>query len=255
MNFWLGVHHPNWLEQLDIPSMVSFRSLANRKTYPRARATWMQDSGGFSELHLHGHYVRSPREYAERTRRHFDEMGNLLHVAVQDWMCEDMILERTCASVPLHQLRTVESYLELQQLEPELPWMPVLQGRMLDDYRRHADMYATAGVDLATLPLVGLGTVCRRQHTMVAVRLIQGLSALGLRLHGFGLKITSLLRAREHLASADSMAWSLDGRYPQGGRCKRVRDHAQCINCVEWALLWRQRLVDRLNQPTLWEEL
>jgi hypothetical protein len=37
------------------------------------------------------------------------------------------------------------------------------------------------------LPLVGIGTVCRRQHTMVAVRLIQALSSLGIRLHGFGL--------------------------------------------------------------------
>ena len=161
------------------------------------------------------------------------------------------MLEKTGLTVRDHQVRTVDSYLELQQLAPELPWLPVLQGQVLDDYRRHVDLYAAAGIDLRTVPLVGLGSVCRRQQTMEAVRLIQGLASLGVRLHGFGLKVTSLLRTRECLASADSVAWSLDGRYPEGGRCKRVRDHAHCANCLDYALLWRQRLLDRLNQGML----
>jgi hypothetical protein len=251
--FWLGFYHADWLARVDVPAMVSFRTLRGRKSYPRAIGPWVQDSGGFTELSLHGGYQTSAREYMERTRVHAREIGNLQWAAVQDWMCEDMILEKTGASIAEHQRRTVQSYLDLRELAPELPWMPVLQGQQLDDYRRHADMYAAAGVDLRTLPLVGLGTVCRRQHTMVAVRLIQGLAQLGLRLHGFGLKITSLLRTQEHLASADSMAWSVDGRYPQGGRCKRIRDHAKCSSCVDWALLWRKRLIDRLEQKPLWE--
>jgi hypothetical protein len=86
---------------------------------------------------------------------------------------------------------------------------------------------------------------------MVAVRLIQGLAGLGVRLHGFGLKVTSLLRTREYLASADSMSWSVDGRYPEGGRCQRLRDHANCANCLDYALLWRMRLLDRLAQQML----
>jgi hypothetical protein len=166
-------------------------------------------------------------------------------------MCEDHVLEKTGLSVVQHQLRTVESYLELQQVAPDLPWLPVLQGQVLADYQRHADLYTAAGVDLRVVPLVGLGTVCRRQQTMVAVRLIQGLAGLGVRLHGFGLKVTSLLRTREYLASADSMSWSTDGRYPEGGRCRRVRDHANCANCLDYALLWRQRLLDRLTQGML----
>jgi hypothetical protein len=251
--FWLGVHHADWLERTDVPSMVSYRTLWTRKRLPRAIGPWVQDSGGFTELSLHGQYATSARDYALRTRLHAAEIGKLQWAAVQDWMCEDLVLDKTLGSVPLHQLRTVESYLELRDLAPELPWLPVLQGQQLDDYRRHIDMYTSAGVDLRRLALVGLGTVCRRQHTMVAVRLIQGLSRLGLRLHGFGLKITSVLRLREELTSADSMAWSIDGRYPQGGRCKRVRDHKHCSDCLDWALLWRQRLLDRLGQGLLWD--
>jgi hypothetical protein len=253
MQFWLGIHHPNWLERLEVPSMVSYRSLRSRKSFPRALSAWMQDSGGFSELSLHGAYTTSARDYAAQTQLHAEQIGNLAFAAVQDHMCEDKVLARTGASIAHHQVRTLESYLDLLDLAPSVPWMPVLQGQVLDDYLRHVDLYTAAGVNLRALPLVGVGTVCRRQHTMVAVRLLQGLGQLGLRLHGFGLKITALLRLRDQLSSGDSMAWSLDGRYPQGGRCKRIRDHQQCINCLEWALLWRERLMLRLTQPTLWE--
>jgi hypothetical protein len=251
VQFWLGIHQVAWLEQLSIPTMVSYRRLKRRRGFPRALGDWVQDSGGFTELSLHGAYQTTPKTYVAHTRRHAAEMGRLQWAAVQDWMCEDVVLAKTGSTVAQHQLRTVESYLELQQLAPELPWLPVLQGQVLDDYRRHVDLYTAAGVDLRAAPLVGLGTVCRRQQTMVAVRLIQGLASLGLRLHGFGLKVTSLLRTREYLASADSMSWSTDGRYPEGGRCQRVRDHSNCANCLDYALLWRQRLVDRLQQGML----
>jgi hypothetical protein len=125
--------------------------------------------------------------------------------------------------VPEHQLRTTESFLRLRDLAPSVACLPVLQGQEFDDYRRHVDLHTAVGVDLRA-PVVGLGTVCRRQHTLVAVRLIQNLGRLGVRLHGFGLKLSSVLAAHEYLASADSMAWSIDGRYTEGGRCRRDRD-------------------------------
>ena len=255
MQFWLGIHHPVWLERVDVPTMVSFRWLRARKQLPRARAAWVQDSGGFSELGLHGCYATSAREYAERTRRHLDEIGQLTWAACQDHMCEDAILARTGSTVAQHQVRTLESYLDLRELAPEVPWLPVLQGQVLDDYRRHVDLYTAAGVDLRQAPVVGLGTVCRRQHTLVAVRLIQGLSQLDLKLHGFGLKVTALQRCADLLHSADSMAWGIDGRYPQGGRCKVVRDHKQCANCLDWALRWRGQLMTQLGQGRLFAEL
>jgi hypothetical protein len=246
VNFWLGIHHPDWLPILDVPSMVSYRRLSHRKGLPRAATAWIQDSGGFTELALHGGYQTTPRAYAERTRRHAQEVGKLEWAAIQDWMCEESMLSKTGLDVAEHQQRTVCSYLDLRELAPDLPWLPVLQGQVLDDYYRHADLYTDAGVDLHTVGLVGVGTVCRRQHTQVAVDLLQGLSTLGLPLHGFGLKVTGLLRLGSMLASADSMAWSIDGRYPKGGRCHPQRDHDKCANCLDYALLWRNRLVARL---------
>lgn len=254
--FWLGVWKPVWLTRSDAPMMLSYRSLRNRTRLEPALGEWVQDSGGFTELSLHGGYLDDTATYARRTRLHAERLGRLRWAAVQDWMCEDAVLERTGLQVADHQQRTLESYLDLRELAPDLPWMPVLQGQHFDDYRRHLEAYDRAGVDLRAQPVVGLGTVCRRQHTLVAVRLVQQLRALGLRLHGFGLKVTSLLRlGGEGLASADSMSWSLDGRYPQGGRCRPDRRHKRCNNCLDWALRWRLQLLARLErQPRLWED-
>ncbi|MFG2864697.1 hypothetical protein [Streptomyces sioyaensis] len=86
-------------------------------------------------------------------------------------MCEPQILAKTGQTVYDHQCRTVASYLNLMWHDDELPWMPVLQGWTLDDYLRCVDMYASMGVDLTLEPLVGLGSVCRRQSTKEALPL------------------------------------------------------------------------------------
>jgi hypothetical protein len=250
--FWLGVYHVDWLTRTDVPMMLSYRWLAPRRTLPVARGRWVQDSGGFTELSLHGGYAASPQAYAERTRLHALNIGGMQWAAIQDWMCEDAVLAKTGLSIVEHQRKTVESLLDLRELAPDVNWLPVLQGQQLGDYLEMLEMYDRAGVDLLRAPLVGVGTVCRRQHTLVAARLIRDLAAVGLKLHGFGLKITSVLKCRGWLCSGDSMAWSIDGRYPQGGRCQRQRDHEKCSNCLNYAMLWRQRLVDRLGQQLLW---
>ncbi|MFD4975321.1 hypothetical protein [Streptomyces sp. NPDC058424] len=96
--------------------------------------------------------------------------------------------------------------------DDELPWMPVLQGWTPDDYLRHVDMYAVMAIDLTLEPLVGLGAVCRRQRTTEAVRIIETLYGLGIRLHGFGIKTTGLRAAHHLLHSSNSMAWSYSAR-------------------------------------------
>jgi len=113
-----------------------------------------------------------------------------------------------------------------------------------------ADLYAAAGIDLAAEPLVGLGSVCRRQATAEAHQIITALHARGItRLHGFGVKILGLARYGHLLASADSLAWSEDARrrgHPMPGcpphrpgcppRCRA--HHANCANCLRYALHW-----------------
>ena len=52
-------------------------------------------------------------------------------------------------SVVDHQQRTVENFLQLRSLAPDLPIIPVVQGWRLDDYLACVAMYAETGIDLA----------------------------------------------------------------------------------------------------------
>jgi hypothetical protein len=235
--FYLGAHHPNWLSSAGVPLFVSRRSLGKYKKLPRAVAPWALDSGGFTEISMHGEWRSSPAEYVAEVRRFRDDVGQLAFAAPQDWMCEPVMIKRTGLSVEEHQRRSIVNYLDLRSLAPDLPIIPVLQGWSIGSYWRHADDYARAGVDLTALPLVGVGTVCRRQNTTTASIILHGLAAAGIRLHGFGLKLQGLRAAADALASADSMAWSYNARRnpPLPGHA-----HKNCANCLEWALDWRE---------------
>ncbi len=240
--FYLGTHQPNWLAQTAVPLFVSRRRLAGRKRLPRALGPWALDSGAFSEIAEHGRFTTTPAVYAAEVRRFRDEIGGMAWAAPQDWMCEPAMLRRTGFTVHQHQARTTENYLELRNLAPDLPWIPVLQGWSPFQYFSHVEFYERCGVALAALPLVGVGSVCRRQSGTTAGMIFHVLSNLyGLRLHGFGVKTTGLRAAGDGLVSADSMAWSAAARRekPLPGH-----PHKNCANCLEYALAWRERLPD-----------
>src|SRR5690606_35190251 len=126
-------------------------------------------------------------------------IGNLQWAAVMDWMCEPQVLAKTGLTIREHQWRTVENYRELRCLGPYLPFVPVLQGWDVRDYMHHIEMYDKAGVDLRQKSLVGIGSVCRRQGTPVANEIIRRITALGIRLHAFGFKLTGLLQVADLL--------------------------------------------------------
>lgn len=55
--FYLGTHRPAWLGQMDIPLFVSDHTLSQVKNLPRALGPWALDSGGFTELDMHGKWT------------------------------------------------------------------------------------------------------------------------------------------------------------------------------------------------------
>jgi hypothetical protein len=247
VQFWLGTHRPYWLERTDVPLMVSTRTLSKRKTLPLSRGPWVLDSGGFSELSMYGNWLTSPKTYAELVERYSAEIGQLAWAAIQDWMCEPWILKKTGLDMREHQLRSVVSYLELRLRSPDVPWCPVLQGWQVGDYLRHAEMYERAGVQLRDLPIVGIGSVCRRQGTRGAVDLLVRLSGEGMRLHGFGLKTTALRALSPFLASSDSMAWSYEAM-KRGIHCERG---TPCANHMHYALDWRDRVLESMGTDSV----
>lgn len=236
---YLGSHHASkrWW-QLGIPLFVSVRVLRQRRSLPVAVAPWALDSGGFTELDKYGRWETSEAEYVEEVER-LSAIGRLAWVAPQDWMCEPWMIEKTGLSVREHQERTITSFLSLRERLGALV-IPVVQGYAPREYDRCIDLYANAGVDLAAEPVVGLGSVCRRSRTLEAIRLVRYLGDHGLNLHGFGLKGDTYRALRYELVSADSMAWSFDGRFL---RTPCPEGKSSCANCVHHALAWRERLL------------
>lgn len=250
--FFLGTHEPSWLRRVDVPLFVSRRRFARLRSYPRARTTWALDSGGFTELSDYGGWTIDAKTYVAEVRRIRDEVGQMLWAAPQDWMCEPDVARKTGLSVAEHQRRTVENYLELRSLAPELPFIPVLQGFALGDHQRCWAAYEAAGVHLEDEVVVGVGTVCRRQHTPEALAIFRSLR--GLKMHGFGVKILGLAKADHLLVSSDSLAWSKMARELAKARRKQglsgticgqphARDGDSCANCFTFAMSWRERVI------------
>lgn len=253
LRFYLGTHRPSWLERTDVPLFVSRVTMPLRKL-PRALGPWALDSGAFSEIALHGRWTVEPERYAADVQRYQAEIGNLEWASIQDWMCEPDMLKKTGLTVAEHQRRTVENYLRLRELAPDVPWAPVLQGWTTGEYDDHVAAYERAGVVLEEAPALGIGSVCRRQNTTRIVLMILDLATRFRNLHGFGFKVdglSSLAHLRREgdpfpLASSDSLAWSYQARRePPLDGCT---GHINCANCLPFAFDWRRRLFSSLER-------
>ncbi|WP_448333548.1 deazapurine DNA modification protein DpdA family protein [Streptomyces sp. DSM 41534] len=283
----LGTHEERWLWDPDprfdgITFFVSRNRFARRspdRKIPAALHDLSMDSGGFTELKQHGGWRTTAADYAAEVRRYRNDLGpdRVKWIAPQDWMCEPWVIyggthnrqhfhgtrearglapndpeQDLTTAVRLHQQYTVDNYLELRRIAPDLPIIPVLQGWTIDDYLHCADMYEAAGVDLKTAPVVGLGSVCRRQATDEIARIVSTFEERGLRLHGFGVKTEGLADYGDQLTSADSMAWSFHYR-KQNIRLPQCTHGAKnCGNCKEAALAWFHRIG---NKPPSWRQM
>lgn len=250
----IGTHMPSWLTDptWPVPLFISRERLDYKRRWPHAAVPWCMDSGGFTQLQRFGTWTLTAAEYVTEVRRIIDGVGVMPQwIAPQDWMCERAVIDGgqmgpmrfagTHLSVAEHQRRTVANGIELRDLAPDLPWIYVVQGDDLPSYLRCIDMYTKAGVDLTTEPVVGLGSVCRRQATAEIGGIVGTLADLGLRLHGFGCKKEGIARYGGDLHSADSMAWSLRGRHVPG--CSP--SHKNEANCKTFAKRWLRELLTR----------
>ena len=219
MDFFVGCHQPSdvkRIQEFNVRVMVSINRLLRRKS-DFCTGTWMLDSGAFTNISKHGEHDLSVQEYAERADR-WSYCGNLVSAVSQDWMCEPFVLEKTGSTVLQHQELTCERYLDIKAHARRAYIMPVLQGYSVENYTQHITMYGKA---LSYGQLVGVGSVCKRNTNIIIIREI--LTAIknkrpDLRLHGFGLKTTTLAdkACKKLLHSSDSMAWSFAARNKNG---------------------------------------
>lgn len=211
MKFYVGCHQPSDAQHF-ARSFVSINRLRDRRS-PFGVDHWVMDSGAFTEVTTHGRYRHSVAEYADAAGRWIGN-GALDAIVAQDYMCEPFALARTGLAVLDHQELTIFRYDALLAEGLPVYVLPVLQGFTTAEYVAHVYAY---GARLAPGAWVGVGSVCKRQGRPGDV--LGVLAAIhharpDLRLHGFGVKLTSLVHpgVRHELYSADSMAWSYAAR-------------------------------------------
>lgn len=235
VKFYVGLHQPADAQHFDLACISINRLRGRRKAVDCGDV--LVDSGAFTELAQHGRYRHSVEEYAAEIKRlHEAGVVKISAAVAQDYMCEPWMLEKTGLTIADHQRLTIERYDDLLACNLPVPVLPVLQGFAPSDYQSHVAQY---GDRLKFGMWVGVGSVCKRQGDPRAIiAVLQAIRAVrpDLRLHGFGVKKTSLLHpgVREYLYSADSMAWSFAAR-KQGRSANDWKEAARFAEVVNSA--------------------
>lgn len=212
MIFYPGLHQPSDARHFE-RACIHWQRLAPWRKRLKGECRLIVDSRAFMEVVTHGGYRHGPEQYARELDR-LSQIADIEIAVAQDYMCEPFAIARTGLSVADHQRLTIERYDALLQLCSSVPIMPVLQGYEPHQYVEHIAAY---GDRLRDGMHVGVGSVCKRNAAPSSIlRVLQAVHKArpGLRLHGFGLKITSLSvpAIRAMVWSADSMAWCYNAR-------------------------------------------
>lgn len=225
MIVYVGMHHPADADVVP-RAMVSFNALEGRRgDFPVH--DWILDSGAFTRI-MSGRGHVPVAEYAAAIKR-WSRCGALHAAVAQDYMCEAPALRATGLTVAEHQELSTRRYLDLREAVDCTYVLPVLQGFEPSEYAAHTRALSP---ELPEGAWVGVGSVCKRQGdpgAIVAVLDTILRERPDLRLHGFGVKATSmrspLLTRWFH--SIDSMAWSYAAR-------RQGRDANDPAEAVAW---------------------
>jgi hypothetical protein len=247
VEIFLGTHEPSWIGRSPVPLFVSL-SRQGRFNRRAALGGWSLDSGGFTQLQRGG-WTMTPTEYLDRVYALADQCPGMRWAAPQDWMCEPAALAATGRTVAEHQRLTVDNFLAIAELDERNVVIPVVQGWAPGEHEQCVEMYGAAGVDLRDAPLVGVGTICRRQATSEIEGIVKRLAGAGLALHGFGVKSSGLKRYASAMVSVDSLAWSFRARsaalHGEPSLCGQAH---RCNNCYRWAHIWRDRVAAEVTK-------
>lgn len=249
MTFYLGAPEPPWLETSRRPLMVSHTRLRRIRTLeglPLADTNWLLDPGAYDMIIRHGGYLDNTETYVRAVRRYHARIGRLVWAGPQDWPCEAKALAASGASIREHGRRSALSYVECtawwERLAPQFPspFRPIVQGGTAEEYLRCWDEFERLGVDMATQPLIAVGSMCRRERTEEIQDVVTALrERTSRRLHGYGVKAD----AAELFDDVDSMAWSDAARHRRTKNPACTAWHQVCTSCLVEAEDWHDRML------------
>ena len=192
------------------------------------------DSAGFTAAAHYGDYRFSVDDYLELVATRDWAFWSAMDYCVEPQVAPDAAMRRLRVEATIARYWECVDKAAKRGLKPPLP---VLQGLMFDEYARCAQEMAI-GPDV---PLVGIGSVCRRHlygpdGVLAIVAALDEILPRETRLHLFGLKgagsLGVLVRQFPHrIASTDSMAWDMAVRRS----CPTGRDQElRAIAMIEW---------------------
>jgi hypothetical protein len=167
-----------------------------------------------------------------------------------DFMCEPFVLKKTGGTVKEHQQKSIDNQIkiidEIKKRDIKGEFAGVIQGWTIPDYLQHIDMLKAQGL---ILPKMGIGSICRRNARTKIIEVIQTIKneLPNTRFHGFGVKYDILREPLIHdcLETADSMAWSFDGRKETSRPCANTciyPNQKNCANCYVYMLQWYNKV-------------
>jgi hypothetical protein len=211
MVYTLGYAHLRadlWAGMEPVNTMVVASNYLSRRGNMRVRGIpydppyLMVDSGGFY-FHLKGvDYPFSYQGYVD-----FCHTMNPHYAVCWDYPCEPEIAGDD-RSVLYRQEKCIKHALKLMSIPSTWKWVPVLQGRTLEQYTRHARMYIDSGIASSYM---GIGSLCRRTK-IGEIRLIaESMHAIlpNTSFHLFGVKsqVFRFWTAPSWVSTADTGAW------------------------------------------------
>jgi len=206
---------PNVL--VSVGTMYRKKFNLNRTMIPNSTERLFLDSGGYSFFIKWGKYPFSVEEYVSFANQIQDEYP-LTEVAIMDYACEPDI-NRTNLKTNKERIdSTIQNALSCIDYEPNLPWVPIVQGYTLQEYRYCLDQYKEVGLYDDDFHLWAIGSLCARKKVGGIRKIVVDLSReINYPIHTFGMTITALKDPQIffNIHSSDSGAWSFNAKSHQ----------------------------------------
>ena len=187
----------------------------NRGMIPDSTKRLFLDSGGYSFFTRWGEYPFSVEEYTTFANMVQDDYP-LTEVAILDYPCEPNTNRSLLQSNKERIDKTIQNTLECIDYDPNLPWVPVIQGYTLQEYLYCLEEYEKHNLPYDDFDLWAIGSLCARKKVGGLRTIITNISQrVNMPIHTFGMTITFLRDPQIFFAihSSDSGAWSYNGRH------------------------------------------
>ena len=179
----------------------------NKMTFAESMKRLFIDSGGYSMFSKYSDFPYTVEEYIGFVNQLRDKWP-VTEVATMDYPCEPHVNREKYETNIARIDATIQNALECIDFDNSIPWVPVIQGYKLDEYKYCWQQYQDYGV---SANLWAVGSVCIRKvtggirHIMTRIKRITKQN-----LHAFGLALPAIRHPDVFFSifSSDSAAWN-----------------------------------------------